>query len=394
LLKIPELHNDLKGIEIVEELENQIKNESNITVFTNAKIEDLSGAVGNFKGKVNGKEIEFGAVILATGAEPFVPNGYYNYGLNPNVLTQREFEEHFDEMDPQNVVMIQCVGSREDEAPRTYCSRICCTVAIKNSIRIKERNPNANVFILYKDIRTYGDLEELYLKSRELGTIFIRYTDEEKPTVSTDGVIRVFDEMLGAILEVKPDLVLLSVPLVPKSNEELSQMFKVPRGSDKFFLEAHVKLRPIDFATDGIFLAGTAQFPKFTTESIFQGSGAAVRVMALLAKGYLLSEGAISEVNQDLCRGCGRCEAVCPFKAIELEIKSLELETRTLKTVKAVVNEAVCKGCGVCVVTCPVSAISIKHFPDKTIEAQFESILLKTDQIDQLDVELSQTEAP
>ncbi len=394
LLRIPELHYDLKGKEVVKELENQIKNESNITVFTNGKIEDLSGAVGNFKGKVNGQEIEFGAVILATGAEPFVPNGYYNYGVNPNILTMREFEEHFDEMDPETVVMIQCVGSREDEAPRTYCSRICCTVAIKNSIRIKERNPNANVFILYKDIRTYGDLEDLYLKTRELGTVFIRYTDEKKPTVSTDRIVRVFDEMLGATLEMKPDLVLLSVPLVPKPNEELSQMFKVPIGSDKFFLEAHVKLRPIDFATDGIFLAGTAQFPKFTTESIFQGSGAAVRVMALLAKGYLLSEGAISEVNQDLCRGCGRCEVVCPFKAIELEIKSLELETRTIKTVKAVVNEVMCKGCGVCVVTCPVSAISIKHFPDKTIEAQFESILLKSDLSDQAEVELSQTEAP
>ena len=166
-------------------------------------------------------------------------------------------------MDPQTVVMIQCVGSREDEPPRTYCSRICCTVAIKNSIRIKERNPNTNVFIIYKDIRTYGDLEDLYLKTRELGTVFIRYRDDEKPTVSADGVVRIFDEMLNATLEMKPDLVLLSVPLVPKPNEESSQMFKVPLGSDKFFLEAHVKLRPIDFATDGIFLAGTAQFPKF-----------------------------------------------------------------------------------------------------------------------------------
>ncbi|MHA1976342.1 MAG: FAD-dependent oxidoreductase [Candidatus Hodarchaeales archaeon] len=393
LLKIPELHNGLKGPEVVETLRREIENEPDITVFTNAELKELRGAVGNFKGKILGKEIEFGAVILATGAEPFSPDGYYNYGTASNVITQRELDERFEEVDPQNVVMIQCVGSREDEAPRTYCSRICCTAAIKNSIRIKERNPNANVFVLYKDIRTYGDLEELYLKARELGTIFIRYNDDQKPTVDADGTVTTFDEMLGVNLQIKPDLVVLNVPLVPKPNEELSQMFKVPRGADNFFLEAHVKLRPIDFATDGIFLAGTSQFPKFTSESIFQGSGAAVRVMALLAKGYILSEGAIAIVDQDICRGCGRCEQVCPFKAIELEEKSIIMETQELKMVKAYVNEAVCKGCGTCVVTCPVSAISIKHFPDKLIESQFESILTKPD-FEKMEANIPPLEAP
>lgn len=394
LLKIPELHNKLKGKEIVEDLVKQVNAERNITVFTNTKLEKLSGAVGNFKGTVKGEEIIFGAAILATGAEPFVPNGYYHYEENPNIITQREFEEQFNELNPQTVVMIQCVGSREDEPPRTYCSRICCTVAIKNSIRIKERNSNANVFILYKDIRTYGDLEEKYLEARQLGTVFIRYTDEQKPNVSPDGIVEIFDPMLGATLRIKPDLIILSVPLVPKPNEELSQMFKVTRGADEFFLEAHVKLRPIDFATDGIFLAGTCHFPKFTTESIFQGSGAAVRVMALLAKGYLLSEGAISRVDQDLCRGCGRCEQVCPYKAIELEIKTIKLETKSIQTIKAVVNEGVCKGCGVCVVTCPVGAITVKHFPNKTIERQFESILIKPEQIIEEISEPAPVEAP
>jgi heterodisulfide reductase subunit A len=394
LLQIPELHNGLKGPEVVDSLVKQIENENKITVFSNAELTDLSGAVGNFKGKVKEQEIEFGAVILATGAEPFVPKGYYNYGTAPNVKTQREFEEQFDELNPQNVVMIQCVGSREDEAPRTYCSRICCTVAIKNSIRIKERNPDANVFVLYKDIRTYGDLEELYLEARELGTIFIRYTDEQEPIVDTDGSVTVFDSMLGVNLKIKPDLTLLSVPLVPKPNKELSQMFKVPRGADSFFLEAHVKLRPIDFATDGIFLAGTGHYPKFTTESIFQGSGAAVRVMALLAKGYILSEGAIAYVNEDMCRGCGRCEEICPFKAIELEVKSIQMETRSLDTVKAHVNQAVCKGCGICIVTCPVNAITIKHFPDKLIEDQFTSILHKPGVVEQVEAETPPMGAP
>ncbi|MHA1940493.1 MAG: FAD-dependent oxidoreductase [Candidatus Hodarchaeales archaeon] len=394
LLKVPELHNGLAGPEIAKKLISQVNEESKITVYTNTEFKELSGAVGNFKGKVNSKEIDFGAVVLATGAKPFVPDGYYSFGEAQNVITQQEFEERFDDINPKNVVMIQCVGSREDESPRTYCSRICCTVAIKNSIKIKERNPEANVFILYKDIRTYGDLEDLYLKSRELGTIFIRYTDEKPPVVNKNGLVEIFDEMLSANLHITPDLVLLSVPLVPKPNEELSQMFKVPRGADQFFLEAHVKLRPIDFATDGIFLAGTSHFPKFTTESIFQGSGAAVRVMALLAKGYILSEGAIAEVNQEICRGCGRCEEICPFKAIELETKSMSMETTSITTVKAYVNEAVCKGCGTCVVTCPVSAISVKHFPDEIIEAQFGSILEKEPESGPANTDIPPLEAP
>lgn len=394
LLQIPQLHNGLKGKEIVAELENQVKNERNITVFTNAEIENISGAVGNFKATVKGQEIEFGAAVITTGAEPLVPHGYYQYGKNSNVMTQREFELDFENLNPQTVVMIQCVGSREEEPPRTYCSRICCTTAIKNSIRIKERNPNANVFILYKDIRTYGDLEELYLQSRQLGAVFIRYNDNQKPVVYPDGKVEVFDITLGELLQINPDLILLSTPLVPKPNEDLSQKFKVPLRADHYFLEAHVKLRPIDFATDGIFLAGTAHYPKFTHESIYQASGAAVRVMAILAPGYLLSEGAISEVDQDVCRGCGRCADICPFKAIELQEKVIELETKEIKTVKAFVNPGVCKGCGLCVVTCPVSAITINHFQDTTIEAQVDAILAKPELVASTDTDQPPVEAP
>ncbi len=380
LLKIPRLHNELQGEMIVEDLVKQVNEEENITLYTGANLESLSGAVGNFTGVVNSQEIKFGAAVLATGAEPFTPEGYYQYGVDSRVMTQREFEQQFNETDPKTVVMIQCVGSREDEAPRTYCSRICCTTAVKNSIRIKERNPDANVFILYKDIRTYGDLEELYLKSRQLGTVYIGYNDDNKPIVHSDGSVEVFDITLGELLQItSPDLILLSTPLVPKPNEELSQLFKVPIGGDKFFLEAHVKLRPIDFATDGVFLAGTAQYPKFTHESIYQASGAAARVMALLAPGYLLSEGAISVVKEEMCRGCGRCEEICPYKAIELHEKEIKLETKTIKTVKAFVNPGVCKGCGLCVVICPVSAIIISHFQNETIEAQVDAILLKSE---------------
>ncbi|MFX0115959.1 MAG: CoB--CoM heterodisulfide reductase iron-sulfur subunit A family protein, partial [Candidatus Hodarchaeota archaeon] len=382
LLKTLELHNGLKGKEIVENLEKQVREAPNITIFTNAKLENLRGTVGNFKGTVNGQEIEFGAAILASGAEPFSPKGFYRYGENSNVLTQREFEERFDELDPQSVtnfVMIQCVGSREDEPPRTYCSRICCTIAIHNSIRIKERNPNANVFILYKDIRTYGDLEELYLYSRQLGVVFIPYTDEQKPVVHPDGTVEVLDVTIGEFLQIQPDLIILSPPLIPKPNKDLSQMFKVPRGADGFFLEAHVKLQPLDFATDGVFLAGTGHFPKFAHEASFQASGAASRVMELLSKGFLLSEGAIAEVYQEICRGCGRCADICPYKAIDLEEKIIELETQTIQTVKAFVNPSSCKGCGTCVVSCPVSAITVHHFPNKTIEDQFDAVLLKSE---------------
>lgn len=394
LLKIPRLHNELKGEEIINNLVNQVNEEPKITVFTGAQLESLSGAVGKFKGVVNNQEIDFGAAVLATGASPFIPEGYYDYGTDSRVMTQREFEERFNELNPKNVVMIQCVGSREDDPPRTYCSRICCTTAVKNSIRLKERNPDTNIFILNKDVRTYGDIEELYQKTRELGTVFIRYTDENKPIIQSDGSIEVLDTTIGELLRIEnPDVILLSTPLVPKPNEDLSKLFKVPRGADKFFLEAHVKLRPIDFATDGVFLAGTAHYPKFTHESIFQASGAAVRVMTLLAPGYLLSEGAISEVDEDVCRGCGRCEEICPFKAIELQEKEILLETKTIKTVKAFVNPGVCKGCGLCVVTCPVSAITISHFQNETIEAQVDAILIKSEEVE-IKVEQPSVEAP
>ncbi|MFX1254462.1 MAG: FAD-dependent oxidoreductase [Promethearchaeota archaeon] len=378
--KIPILHTGFRGPEVIANLVKQIKETPNITVFTNAELESLKGAVGNFKGTVNGQEIEFGAAVIATGAELFVPNGYYNYGKNPKIVTQMYIEDHFDDLDVQTVVMIQCVGSRETEAPRTYCSRTCCNEAIKNSLRFKKRDPNINVFVLNKDIRTYRRLEENYHLARQLGTIFISYTDERKPVVHQDGTVEVFDATIGEWLKIIPDLIVLNVPLVPKPNEDLSQMFKVPRRNDGFFLEAHVKLRPMDFATDGVFLAGTAHFPKFSDESIYQASGAAARVMALLSKGYLLSEGAIAEVDQALCRGCGRCAEVCPYKAIDLEVKTIELETQKIRTVKAFVNPGVCKGCGSCVVTCPVSAIMMHHFSDKTVEAQVEAVLLKADQ--------------
>ncbi|MFX1511351.1 MAG: FAD-dependent oxidoreductase [Promethearchaeota archaeon] len=377
LLKIPKLHNGFKGIEIITELEKQVRTEPNITVYTNAELENLSGAVGNYKGIVKGLEIEFGAAIIASGAEAFIPNGYYEYGENPNVLTQLEFEQRFDDLNPKTVVMIQCVGSRETEGERTYCSRICCTTAIKNSITIKERDPNANVYVLYKDIRTYGDLEQLYLQARQLGTIFIPYDDENKPIVYPDGTVKTFDVTLNEHLLIRSDLILLSVPQIPKPNENLAKMFKVPRAADKFFLEAHVKLRPLDFATDGVFLAGTAHFPKFTHESIAQASGAASRVMELLAEGFILSEGAIAEVNQDKCRGCARCAEVCPYKAIEMQPKTVKLETQTIETLKAYVNPGVCKGCGTCLNSCPVSAIKIGHFTDEAIMAQVDAILEK-----------------
>ncbi|MFX0090535.1 MAG: FAD-dependent oxidoreductase [Candidatus Hodarchaeota archaeon] len=377
--KIPVLHTGFRGPEIVANLVNQIKETPNITVFTSAELEDLKGAVGNFKGTVNGQEIEFGAAVLATGAELFVPSGYYNYGKNPKIVTQIYIEENFEYIEAQTVVMIQCVGSREEEAPRTYCSRTCCSEAIKNSIRFKKRDPNTNVFVLNKDIRTYRRLEARYHLARELGTVFISYTDEKKPVVHSDSTVDVYDATLGETLRINADLIVLNVPLVPKPNEALAQMFKVPRRADGFFLEAHVKLRPVDFATDGVFLAGSAHFPKFSDECIFQASGAAARVMALLSKGYLLSEGAIAEVDQETCRGCGRCVEICPYQAIELETKTVKLETQSIQTVKAFVNPAVCKGCGTCVVTCPVSAITIHHFHDKTINAQVEAILQKTE---------------
>jgi heterodisulfide reductase subunit A len=304
------------------------------------------------------------------GAKEYKPREYL-YGEDERIITQLELEEVIRKITPKNVVMIQCVGSRNDERP--YCSRVCCFHAVKNALLLKERNPATNIYILYRDIRTYGRREEYYREASEKGIIFLRYDEENPPEVKKeDGKIhvRISDPLLEREILLEPDLVVLSSAIVPGEDFPfLAQLLKVPLSRDGFFLEAHMKLRPVDFSADGIFLCGLAHSPKFIDECISQASAAAARACGVLSKEEIEAEGIVSFVNEEACAGCGICESTCPYGAIEIYEKVLsapEIDARVdLKVRKAKVNEAICKGCGACTAACPSGAIQQHGFTDE-----------------------------
>ena len=363
---------DRKADELLQQLSNAVYQNSNIEVFTSTKIVDVSGFIGNFEVLVrkDGEErkLEVGTIIVATGAEPLKPTGLYGYGELEGVITQIELEERLKEDrlgTPKTVVMIQCVGSRIPERP--YCSRICCATAIKNAILIKQASPQTQVYILYRDLQAYGkEYEEYYRRAQELGVRFISYTLERPPEVSrADGAlkVKVYHAVLGRELTLPADLVVLSTPLIPpETNEELSKLLKVPLDRNGFFLEAHVKLRPVDFATDGIYVCGTAHSPKDVPDSIAQAYAAASRASIPMANRRVVAEGIVAEVNKDRCIGCALCVDLCPFKA-----------SRIGEDGKAEVIKVLCKGCGVCAASCPQRAITMKNFTDSQILAQVEA---------------------
>jgi len=349
-----------------------------IHVYLDAEVVDVNGFVGNFKSKVrlsSGEEklVEHGVVIVATGAVEYKPKEYL-YGVDSRVLTQHELEEKIakGELNVKNinkVVMIQCVGARNEERPN--CARICCGQAIKNALKIKELNPDAEVFILYKDVRSYGFKEEYYREAANKGVLFINYSDERKPKVSNEGgelKVTFYEPVLRQEVEIKSDIVVLSVATIPNpDNKHIAEMLKVPLTKDGFFLEAHMKLRPVDFQTDGVFLCGMAHSPKYIEESISQACAAAARAATILSKKNLEMEGIVASVDEDLCSGCRICESLCPYGAIEI----VEKEGKTV----AHVIEALCKGCGVCGTACPTKAIVLGHFTTEEILAQVRAIL-------------------
>ncbi|MHA1379162.1 MAG: FAD-dependent oxidoreductase [Candidatus Helarchaeota archaeon] len=351
--------------QFLKDLIKKVQNNDKISIFTGAEITDIQGYVGNFKVDVNQngtkKQIDTGVIIVATGGKEYVPIEYL-YGTDPRILTQHELEQKIvtNEINAKTIVMIQCVGSRNDERPN--CSRICCSQAIKNSLKLKEKDPNINIVVLHKDIRTYGFREDYYLKARESGVIFLRYDKDDEPEVNiVDGnlSVTVSDVLSNEHIAIEPDLVVLSAAFLPSENKELSQMLKVPLEQSGFFLEAHVKLRPLDFATDGIFLCGAAQWPKFINESVAQAKGAAARAGTILAKDKIKVGGVTADVDLDLCSGCETCIKVCPYGAIRKN-ENDEIE----------IIGAVCKGCGVCGASCPEKAIFVRHFTNEQIISQ------------------------
>lgn len=361
--RLKDLHYTIDGKDpfvLLEDMVHKVRDNPKIHVLTGSEVVEVGGFPGNYRTKINAagevKEIVHGCTILATGAREIQPSEYL-YGENPNVVTQTGLEARLsrDEMDGvRNVVMIQCVGSRNEERP--YCSRICCTQAVKNALKIKELHPEVNVYVLYRDIRVYGTREKYYTEARKKGVIFIRCEPGDKPVVTAgeNGLeVRVKDHVTGYTLAIDADLLALSTGVQPgEDNGKLSQLFKVSLNDEGFLLEAHMKLRPVDFAADGLYLCGLAHSPKLVDESIAQANAAAMRAVTLLSKERLQNVPITATVDEEVCIGCGLCVKACSYGA-----RYIDEDTGV-----AGVTEVLCQGCGACVVACPSGASRQKGF--------------------------------
>ncbi len=358
----------------VKQLIQDLEENDLIDIFLGSSIKYVDGFVGNFKTTIvsgeSEKQISHGVAILAVGAKESKPDEYL-YGNHASVLTHLDLDAVLKKDVPRikkakNIVFIQCVGSRDGAHP--YCSKVCCTHSIHSAIEIKKTNPEANIFILYRDIRTYGKRELIYKQARDLGILFFRYDPDNKPVVAPgQGYVSVEfeDHILQRRLSVDADILCLASRIEANDNIQLSQAFKIASDSDGWFLEAHQKLRPVDFATDGIFLCGMVHYPKPIDESIAQAKAAASRAITTLAKDTISIGGIVSKVNPRLCSGCQACIEVCPYGAIGMDYE---------KNV-AQINSALCKGCGACAATCPSEALTLDGFNNEQLYAQIKNAM-------------------
>ena len=339
------------------------------------EVVSVGGVIGNYEVTVrdrDGVEVRetVGCIVVATGAVPFKPEGLFGYN-GRNVITQIELEEKMRNgpLDAKNVVMIQCVGARSNERP--YCSRICCVTAVKNALYIKEQDPEAQVHVLYRDIQMYGaENEQLLWEARSKGVRFDVY-NVDRPPVVKEGKVEIYEALLSETEEIPCDLVVLSTPLVaPEGSPALANLMRIPVDQNNFFLEAHAKLRPLDFATDGIFLCGTARYPATAGEAQAQGLGAASRAGTVLLKDKLVTSALVSQVT-DRCDGCGYCIDLCPYDALTLE----EYEEGGQKRKRNKSDKILCKGCGLCAATCPKGGVVVLGFTRKQLEAQVDAAL-------------------
>jgi len=376
------IHYTLEGLDVqayLRDLAKKVYRHPLVHVYTDSTIVEAAGYVGNFITTVKSgamlKEIRHGIAIIATGAEEYKPTEYL-CGQDDRVMTNLELEERIvkgDEkvVNAQSLVMIQCVGCRNKD--RNYCARICCSQSVKNAIKLKAINPRLEIYMLFRDMRTYGFKEDYYREAANKGVRFIRYEPQDPPQVepgkSDDGrkVLKVTatDYVLGKKLELDADLIALAAAVIPSStNSAISRFFKVALNPDGFFQEAHVKLRPVDFAADGVFLCGTAHYPKHMSETISQAYGAAGRAVTILSKDSVIASGAVCEVNENDCVACGACISVCKYGAIDFY--------DTPQGKKARVNPIICKGDGLCNPKCPSGAIYLKHFTDEELLSQID----------------------
>jgi heterodisulfide reductase subunit A2 len=358
-----------KAADRVLQMTESIKANPNATLYLGSRVEEVGGYIGNFEITIRpdgGDAIheKVGCIVVATGAVPLKPEGLYGYD-GARVVTQMELEQRLlsGAMDAQRVVMIQCVGARSPE--REYCSRICCRTAVKNARLIKEQNPEAHVHILYRDMQMYGtENEQMLWDARGEGVRFDVFSPDQPPMVAEDRV-RFYRPLTGEMTEIPCDLVVLSTPLIPREDAQaLSQFLRVPVDQNGFFLEAHAKLRPLDFATDGIFVCGSARYPANVEEAVSQGLGASSRIATILFKDKLITSAIVAEIDPESCVGCMGCMEMCPYEAITYLPEKNVCE----------VNTVLCKGCGCCAATCPSQSARLKGFKPEQLLAQIRAV--------------------
>ncbi|MBI5569762.1 MAG: CoB--CoM heterodisulfide reductase iron-sulfur subunit A family protein [Desulfomonile tiedjei] len=354
---------------LLDDLIGRLENNPKVAIRTNSTVKKVEGYIGNYvvTAATDGNEnkIKTGVIVVAVGARVLKPAGLMGYN-GDRVVTHLELEAMLKQgaATPKSVVMVQCVGSRCEE--RTYCSRICCMTAVKNAILLKENDPTTSVTILYRDMQMYGvENEDMFRRSKELGVRYVTF-DPEKPPIVEDGKVDVYHLRMGKQISMPADLVVLSTPLIAQEDVgEISTMLKVPLNENGFFLEGHVKLKPLDFATDGIYLCGNARFPSTIREAITQGLGAASRAAGVLSKDALHTSGIVADISPETCCGCLGCVQVCPYGAINF------FEDRGV----CQVNKVLCKGCGGCAATCPSGSARLDGFSSDQIYAQIEKAL-------------------
>lgn len=386
--KAPELGGNLRSIfrtldggspqDLLSETLSRVEKHPRLKVYKNAKVLHTQGRVGRFSTTIEkedgvGETFEHGVTILATGGEEAKTESY-GYGKSEAIVTQHELEQRMADgtLDPSklsSLVMIQCVDSREE--PRNYCSRICCASALKNALHVKEENPDARIYILYRDIMTYGFFETHYTQARKAGVVFIQYSLDQKPRVNVDNgkpVVAVVDPVLEREVELEPDLLVLSTGVVPNGTKELANLFDVELNQDGFFQEAESKWRPVDFIKEGLFMGGMAHSPRNISESIATAEAAAQRALRILNAERLSAGSVVAEVRHSLCSLCERCIEACPYGA----------RTQDEDEEKIVVDELMCQGCGSCATVCPNSASVLRGYRDQqmfgVIDAALEGI--------------------
>jgi len=378
------LHYTAEGLDVqsyLKDLKKKVYQHRDVHVITDAQILDVDGYVGNFETRVKSKgrtrSIKHGVAIIAVGAQELKPTEYL-YGKSERVMTQLELEEKLGKggeslAATESVAMIQCVGCRQED--RNYCSRVCCSGAMKNALKLKALKPDADIYVLFRDMRTYGFKEDLYREASNQNVKFIRYEPEDKPVVEAveeggRSFLRVTaaDPILGKKLVLDVDNVVLAAAVIPPEGaQDIARFFKVPLSPDGFFQEAHVKLRPVDFAAEGVYLCGTAQYPKHLSETIGQAHGAAGRALTILVQDTVVASGSVCAVDEIDCVSCGACITCCTYNAIEFH--------DTPRGKKAVVNPVLCKGDGLCNAKCPTGAIGLKHYTDKEVFRQIDAAL-------------------